>query len=138
MKFSLESSPSYLIHGYEKGQIRVIVPSGERHSPEGEPTQNLRTLTRSLIITAREIIEDWPAEAFVDINAETLAPLLGLEPELVLLGTGERLQFPSADCLSPFYQRHIGVEVMDTPAACRTYNVLVSEGRHVVAAMLMI
>ncbi len=138
MKFSLESSASYLIHGYEKGQIRVIVPSRESHGPAGEPSRHLRTLTRSLIITSQEIIEDWPAEQFADIDADTLAPLLALEPELVLLGTGERLRFPPAACLSPFYQRHIGVEVMDTPAACRTYNVLVSEGRQVAAAMLMI
>jgi len=55
-----------------------------------------------------------------------------------LLGTGLQLSFPPQDCLSVLQQKNIGYEVMDTAAACRTFNVLAAEGRDVILAMLMI
>jgi uncharacterized protein len=63
--------------------------------------------------------------------------LVELEPEMVLLGVGARLRFPDRALLRPMEQRGIGVEVMDTPAACRTYNLLMGDGRRVVAALLI-
>ena len=66
-----------------------------------------------------------------------LEPLLGLAPEVVLLGTGARQHFPDAQVLRILHQQRIGVEVMDTSAACRTYNVLVTEGRSVAAALIV-
>ena len=64
--------------------------------------------------------------------------LVGHKPEVVLLGTGARLRFPPAAVLAPLTRAGIGVEVMDTAAACRTYNILAGDGRRVVAALLMI
>jgi uncharacterized protein len=62
---------------------------------------------------------------------------LTLQPELVIFGSGQRLRFVSAALLRCLIERRIGVETMDTPAACRTYNVLASEGRSVIAALLL-
>ena len=63
--------------------------------------------------------------------------MVELAPEIVLLGTGAQFRFPEPALLAPLYKAGIGVEVMDTPAACRTYNILLGEGRNVVAALLV-
>ena len=63
--------------------------------------------------------------------------MAALEPELVLFGSGSTLRFPRPEWLRPLVERRIGLETMDTPAACRTYNLLVAEGRSVVAALLV-
>ena len=62
---------------------------------------------------------------------------VALEPEIVLLGTGDRQHFPHPRLLAPLTERRIGVEVMDTRAACRTFNILVAEGRRVAAALVI-
>ena len=68
---------------------------------------------------------------------DSFEQVLALRPELVILGSGPLLRFVPAQLLRPLIERRIGVETMDTPAACRTFNVLVSEGRAVVAALLL-
>lgn len=83
-------------------------------------------------------MEDWPPQVFEDITLEHLEPALALEPEILIIGTGPSLQFPEARIMAEIQQHGIGLEVLDTAAACRTYNVLVSENRNVVAALLMI
>jgi len=93
----------------------------------------------SLIVRPESIIAGWTAATAA--TAATLAPgdldrLLTLGADVVLLGTGSRLRFPPAALLAPFAQAGIGLEVMDLPAACRTYNILASEGRAVAAALL--
>lgn len=92
----------------------------------------------SLIVTPTDIISDWPPQTFYDLAASYFETLVALEPELVILGTGKHLQFPSASVTRALIEASVGLEVMDTGAACRTYNILTSEGRKVVAALLMI
>jgi uncharacterized protein len=72
-----------------------------------------------------------------DLGDSAHARLMSLEPELVLVGTGQHQQFPDASFGARFLRAGVGVEVMDTGAACRTFNVLVSEGRRVVAVLLL-
>ena len=81
---------------------------------------------------------DWEAPAFAALTAAHFERLLALEPEVVIFGSGERLRFPPPALLRALIERGIGVETMDSGAACRTYNILASEGRRVVAALLLV
>lgn len=92
---------------------------------------------RSLIILPDRIIEDWPAQTFEQLAVEHFEYLLSLQPEIVLLGTGTTLCFPHPSLTKTLIAAKIGVEVMDTSAACRTYNILTAEGRRVAAALLV-
>lgn len=92
---------------------------------------------RSVIILPDRIIEDWPAQTFEQLAAEHFEYLLPLQPEIVLLGTGAILRFPHPSLTKTLIAAKIGVEVMDTSAACRTYNILTAEGRRVAAALLV-
>jgi uncharacterized protein len=122
MKFHLDAPGGLnLVRGYGPGQLRV----GER------------THTSSVILTATAIIEGWRPGSVQDLTAADLEPVLGLAPEVVLLGTGAHQQFPDSAVLRILYEQRIGVEIMDTSAACRTFNVLVSEGRSVAAALIV-
>ena len=107
--------------GYGEGYVQV---SGKRH-------------TASLVVAADRVVEDWPAASVEALSADHLAAIIELAPEIVLLGTGPAFRFPDAALLAPLYKAGIGVEVMDTPAACRTYNILLGEGRNVVAALIV-
>ena len=78
----------------------------------------------------------WGADDFDALSADHFATLAALAPELVIFGSGSRLRFPKPVLLQPLMVRRIGFETMDTAAACRTYNVLLAEGRAVVAALL--
>lgn len=111
-----------LIRTYEAGRIVV----------------NQDSFVRSLIVLPGRLIADWPPQAFEDLALTHLETLVPLQPELVLLGTGRRQRFPRAELLAPLVKAGIGWEVMDTGAACRTYNILMSEGRNVAAALLML
>jgi uncharacterized protein len=91
----------------------------------------------SLIVLPDRIIEDWNANAFEDITAEHFDFMLSLQPEMVLFGTGATLRFPHPWLTRGLIRAGIGVEVMDTAAACRTYNILTAEGRRVAAALLI-
>jgi uncharacterized protein len=95
-----------------------------------------RTVTGSLILSASELVTDWSAACVDDLDERCLEPVLALQPEVVLLGTGARQVFPRPELMMCFHRRGIGIEVMTTAAACRTFNVLVSESRKVVAALL--
>lgn len=81
-------------------------------------------------------LEAWPVTAFDDLAVEHFESLLSHAPELVLLGTGRRQRFPHPRLTRALTAAGIGVEVMDTAAACRTYNILMAEGRRVAAALL--
>ncbi len=96
-----------------------------------------RELRRSFVIAPDRVIEDWPPTTVAGLDAARIEGLLELDPELVLLGTGNRLVFPPRELLLPLHRRRIGVEVMDNGAASRTYNLLAAEGRRVVAAFLL-
>lgn len=90
----------------------------------------------NLLLTADRIVADWAPGGFDGLSAEQLAEACALEVEILLIGTGKKQRFPSPALLRPLMERRIGFEVMDLAAACRTYNVLVGEGRSVGAALL--
>jgi uncharacterized protein len=114
-------------------------PGGQNHIQSVSETE-IRIAgeahTRSLVVTAESLIADWPVEKPEDIESEHLEPILELRPEVVLIGTGRRQVFLKPALLMAFYQRGIGVEMMTTQAACRTFNVLISDNRKVAAALL--
>ena len=93
--------------------------------------------TASLVVSGERLVTDWPVESVGGLAADHMAAIVELRPEIVLLGTGNSFHFPDPALLAPLYKAGIGVEVMDTPAACRTYNILLSEGRNVLAAVIV-
>ena len=97
---------------------------------------NNRRIDKSVIVLPDRIVTDWAATRFDALSAEHMAALAGLDREIVLLGTGRLLRFPRPELTRGLVQAGIGLEVMDIHAACRTYNILVSEERKVAAALL--
>lgn len=123
MQISLDAgTSSYRISGYGVGFITV----------------NEERVERSLLVMPEQLLTDWTPESFEDLRPEHLDAVLSHGPEIVLLGTGAEQHFPDTQVLMPFFNKGIGFEVMDTRAACRTYNILMAEGRRVAAALLMI
>lgn len=120
MKLTRETGTTYLIRGWEPGVIRV---DEER-------------FTSHLIIGAEQLVTDWQPPPIKDISLASLAPALALKPGILLLGTGPEVRFPDADLAGLLAIEGIGLEIMATPAACRTFNVLAVEGRPVVAALI--
>lgn len=92
---------------------------------------------RNLILLPDRIIENWGAATFEQLTAEHFELLLPLQPEMVLFGTGATLRFPHTSLTKKLIASKVGVEVMDTNAVCRTYNILTAEGRRVAAALLI-
>jgi len=88
------------------------------------------------IISGQRIIPEWEVKSVDDINAASLQAIFDLQPEVILLGTGHTQIFLTPAIQVHFFRRSFGFEVMTTDAACRTFNVLAAEGRHVVAALL--
>ena len=83
------------------------------------------------------LIRDWPPGSFDELEKHHFDQLLEHQPEIILFGSGPTLRWPDPALLSTLAENGIGVEVMDTSAACRTYNILVSDQRHVAAALLL-
>ncbi|MCU7851342.1 MAG: Mth938-like domain-containing protein [Candidatus Thiodiazotropha sp. (ex Monitilora ramsayi)] len=104
----------------------------------GEVIINQVAYRRSLIVMPDRIVSDWSPSAIEELESDDFELLADLSPEIVLLGTGGQQQFPHPSLTQPLMQRRIGLEVMDTAAACRTYNILMAEGRRVAAALFMI
>lgn len=122
MKFTLESSSRVnLVRAYSRTELRI----GEE------------LVRSSCIVSADRLITGWPPDRVEALTAQDLEAIFTLEPEVVLLGTGERQRFPPAGIRAAFGARGVGLEVMDLGAACRTYNVLVQEERHAVAALFL-
>lgn len=90
-----------------------------------------------LAVAPDALAEAWHEGEFGALQAAHLAALLAMKPAVVLLGTGSRQRFPAPAIMRPLIEAGVGCEVMDTGAACRTYNILASEGRQVVAALLL-
>ena len=88
------------------------------------------------LVTADRIVTGWAPGGFAGLSADDFAVVRELRPEVVLIGTGSRQRFPTPQVLRPLIEARIGFEIMDLPAACRTYNILATEGRSVVAALL--
>lgn len=91
----------------------------------------------SVVLDSRGQRFTWPCQHFEELRAEHFGQLAALGSELVIFGSGERLRFPAAALIQDLIRCQIGIETMDTQAACRTYNVLAGEGRHVVLAVLL-
>jgi uncharacterized protein len=93
--------------------------------------------TKAVRLTPDQPPTEWNVTSFDALRAEDFSALLDDRPELVLLGTGTRQRFPHPRLSAPLAHAHVGFEVMDTQAACRTYNILVAEGRRVLAVLLL-
>jgi uncharacterized protein len=106
-----------------------------RHGPDGVVVNGV-THTESVVVPWSGAVEPWHATGFDALAPAHFARLAALGPELVIFGSGPRLRFPAPALLRPLIDARIGIETMDTAAACRTYNVLLAEGRSVVAALL--
>ena len=106
-----------------------------RHGPDGVIVNGLEHRS-SLLVPASGNVVAWPVAGFEALTEAHFEAIAALAPELVIFGSGTRIRFPHPSLLRPLISRRIGVETMDTAAACRTYNVLLAEGRAVVAALL--
>ncbi len=106
------------------------------HGP-GWVAINNEKVEGSVVVGSRGERFEWDCTRFDEIGAEHFAQLAALDAELIIFGSGKRIRFPQAAWLQPLMAKRTGVETMDTPAACRTYNILAGEGRHVVAALLV-
>lgn len=98
---------------------------------------NDRRLTSSFIVAPDALLEDWPAAAVGLLTPELMQPLLALNPEVIVLGSGERQAFAPAVTQAACLQAGVGFEVMNNAAAARTFNVLAGEGRRVVAGFVL-
>jgi uncharacterized protein len=98
---------------------------------------NDRRLTTSFIVAPDALLEDWPAAAVGLLTPEMLQPLLALQPELIVIGSGDRQAFAPAITQAACLQAGVGFEVMNNAAAARTFNVLAGEGRRVVAGFVL-
>ena len=96
-----------------------------------------RELFSSFLLAPDRAIENWPVAAVGTLEAGHVDTLLALQPELVILGTGERQVFPAAAFMAGFLRKNIGIEVMNNAAAARTYNLLAGEGRRVIAGFIL-
>lgn len=134
-QFNLETTARLSIHSYTNEEINIAL-SG-RHLDADNPDQTQR-MTNSFILTPTEIIPNWRYNSVAELTADSFEKLIEPQPELVILGTGQTLRFPRQQILKAFHQAGIGIEVMNTASACRTYNVLVSENRFVIAGFLIV
>ena len=124
-KFAMKLEPDNFdvqtIKGYGPGWVGV---NGEK-------------ITHSVILGSKGQRLDWNCSTFEDLGANHFAQLADLGAELVIFGSGKRIRFPQAAWLQPLMAQRVGLETMDTGAACRTYNILAGEGRNVLVALLL-
>ena len=122
MKFAQDSQDEgYVITSYDQGSISI----------------NGKEFNQSLIITGTRLDENWDLKIIDSLQPDHIDQILSFEPELILIGTGKKLVFPPVEIYSGIIARGLGVDFMDTQAACRTYNILMSEGRDVVAGLIL-
>ena len=122
MKFAQDSQDEgYVITAYDDDSISI----------NGKPFND------SLIVATTQLIEDWKLDNIELLQTDHIEQILSLKPELIIIGTGKNLVFPVVEVYSRIIESGIGVDFMDTRAACRTYNILMSEGRNVVAGLIL-
>jgi len=122
MQINMETDAEVnLIKAYEPGTIRI----------------NEEIFNANVIVANDEIISRWNTPTVAALSMEDFQKMAALEPMIILLGTGESQRFPDPALLTPLIERQIGLETMTTRNACHTYNVLVHEGRRVVAALFV-
>ena len=98
---------------------------------------NGRSFTQSLIIAGDQMHDSWGVDSISALTNEHVDTILSFKPELILIGTGDKLTFPAVEAYAPIISAGIGVDFMDTGAACRTYNILMGGGRGVVAGLIL-
>ena len=122
MKFAQDSQDDgYVITAYDNDSISI----------------NGKTFSQSLLIATTQFDEHWDVTAIEQLAADHIEQVLAFKPELIIIGTGSKLIFPAVELYSGIIKQGIGVDFMDTHAACRTYNILMSEGRNVVAGLIL-
>ena len=122
MKLHLTSAENnHLITGYGQGFVEI----------------NKQRYVQNLVVMADKLILDWPATDFASLTELHFTKLIDLKPEVVLLGTGEKHQFLHPKIVQKLTENSIPLECMTTAAACRTYNILMSEGRNVAAMLIL-
>ncbi len=122
MQLILDSDDAnYQIKAYEPGIITI----------------NDNKINHSIILTANTLISPWQPQSLSELQSKHLEAIFALQQDIVILGVGDKWQAVNPEILAAFYQRNIGIEYMDTAAACRTFNVLTSENRRVAAALLI-
>jgi uncharacterized protein len=119
MQLTLDSGALHYIRAWEPGRVRIVD----------------RWVSGNVIIGAEHIIEGWTTVPPSALTLADLDPALALEPAIVIVGTGTSQALPDVEIMAELAARGIGVEFMSTPAACRTFNVLLQERRRVVAAL---
>ncbi len=134
-QFNLETTTKLSVQSYSSGEINIALSSQQA---DADQTDGIRRMTSSFILSPNQILDNWLYNNVAELTSECFKPLIEQQPELVLLGTGAKLSFPSQQVLQSFHRAGIGVEVMNTASACRTFNVLVAENRYVIAGFLMI
>jgi uncharacterized protein len=120
MRFAEDANAGNTIRAYSRGEIIVAE----------------RRITESVII-GPDAVQPWPPASTDALEIMHFEALLEMKPEVVVLGTGDRLTFPAAELAAVIQTRGIGLEVMATDAACRTFNILLSEDRRVVAGLIL-
>ncbi|MCC7067207.1 MAG: hypothetical protein IT523_02000 [Burkholderiales bacterium] len=120
MQLLREATSEFAITGYTATSVTV---GGVEHS-------------RSVCLSHRAPVAPWPVASFDDIDVAAVAQAVTAGADIVLIGTGRRLRFPKPEVLRPLREAQMGYEIMDTGAACRTFNVLLGEGRQVAALLL--
>jgi uncharacterized protein len=147
----LQANSAQIAHNFGKGLIDIMklhLNSADGHNAitghgAGYIAVNRVQIAQCVIVMPDRLINPWPGVGGVggprlaDLTLEHFNTVFELDPELVVFGSGGSFRFPHPRIVAAFSQRRIGFEVMDTPAACRTYNVLMSEGRKVAAALLV-
>lgn len=107
-----------------------------KHYEAGKVRINADIYTNSLFLTQTQVFENWAINNIEQLNIEHLEPILQQKPEVIILGTGETQVFPDIKLFAYCLQQGIGLEVMANDAACRTYNILTTEDRDVVLALI--
>jgi len=116
-----DNQAKYQIRAFSPGQIQV----------------NDRILTNNIIITPTKLVDDWRPTNISLITQKDFEFFLELRPDILIVGTGEKLIFPPIQIYGHLINLNIGIEFMNTAAACRTYNALAAENRHVAAALIL-
>ena len=143
MKLHLNNRPDLvLVHScvVDRDESNTASDAHESHAGEGHARYRIRIAEnwykQSLILTSRSV-DLWDIDNVSDLSTAHFQRLADLKAEVVILGTGKCIVFPHSAIIQPLMQKHIGLEVMDTGAACRTYNILADDGRRVVACLLI-
>jgi len=138
MQFNLEMDMEcFTILSYSAENVTIKHPFNKSGKAVGEIDSLKEEIQSSFILSPKTLIKDWVPQNIQHLRKENLEDILSLSPEVVLIGTGSKLQFPEPELMSCFWEAQIGVEIMDTAAVCRTYNILVNEGRSTVAGLII-